>query len=180
MSRLKGFAAYDSVPPTAQLAPALQLLCKEHAKLRKSMDEIWRFAVKTSVRNASFVEEWLAREQKLRLAWTLHTNKEERILLMTLSKYVDSDRGPLAVMKYEHDRLEALFDEWEQNIKLLLQDPSNEKVYQEALAQFRYACQMKGDHCYKEEKVIYGLAQNLLSESEKVFLLQQIRKMKTV
>ncbi|WP_438449281.1 hemerythrin domain-containing protein [Gorillibacterium sp. sgz5001074] len=179
MSRLKGFAAYDSVSPAPALAPALQLLCKEHSKLRKGMEEVWLFAAKTSVRSRSFIEEWLARERKLRHAWSIHIHKEERILLAALSKYVDSDRGPLAVMKYEHERLDALFDEWEEQIAILIQDPSNEEVYQQALAKFRSACQLKADHCYKEEKAIYALAQTLLTEAEKAFLLQQIRKIKS-
>jgi regulator of cell morphogenesis and NO signaling len=178
MSRLKGFAAYESVSPTAALAPALQLLCKEHAKLRRGMEDIWKFAKKTPVRTREFVEEWLKREQKLRAAWVLHTNKEERVLLATMSKYVDSDRGPLAVMKYEHERLEAMFDEWEQNLRLLMENPSNDEIYEEALNRFRCACQMKGDHCYKEENAVYVMAQNLFSDAEKVLLLQQIRKIK--
>lgn len=178
MSRLKGFAAYESVPPSAALAPALQLLCKEHAKLRRGMEEIWKFAMKAPARTGEFVDEWLKREQKLRAAWTLHTSKEERVLLAALSKYVDSDRGPLAVMKYEHERLESLFDEWERHLVLLRADPSNDKLFEEALSRFRYACQMKGDHCYKEEKAVYVMAQSLFSEAEKVLLLQQIRKIK--
>lgn len=178
MSRLRGFAAYDSVTPTAALAPALQLLCKEHAKLRRGMEDIWRFAMKAPARTGEFVEDWLKREQKFRAMWGLHTAKEERVLMATLSKYVDSDRGPLAVMKYEHERLDVLFDEWEQNIGLLMADPSNEPLFQEALDRFRYACQMKGDHCFKEEKAIYAVAQGLLSDAEKVLLLQQFRKIK--
>lgn len=179
MSRLKGFAAYDGVSPTPALAPALQLLCKDHAKLRKAMEDVWLFAAKASVRNREFAEEWLAREQRLRHAWNVHIHKEERLLLAALSKYVDSDRGPLAVMKYEHERLDALFDEWEEQIAVLLQDPANDGVYQEALGKFRSACRMKADHCYKEEKAIYALAQSLMTEPEKAFLLQQIRKIKS-
>jgi regulator of cell morphogenesis and NO signaling len=179
MSRLKGFAAYDSVSPASALAPALQLLCKEHTKLRKGLEDLWKFALKSPSRSRTFVEEWLSREQKLRNMWNIHTHKEERLLLTALSKYVDSDRGPLAVMKYEHERMEALFDVWEASLVNLMEDPGNESVYQEALGQFRTACQMKGDHCYKEEKAIYALAQSLLTETEKGFLLQQFRKIKS-
>lgn len=178
MSRLKGFAAYDSVSPTPALAPALQLLCKDHAKLRKGMEDVWLFAAKAPVRNMEFAQEWLSREQKLRHAWNIHIHKEERILLAALSKYVDSDRGPLAVMKYEHERLDALFDEWEDRIAVLMQEPANDTVYREALDKYRDACRLKGDHCYKEEKTVYALAQSLLTETEKTFLLQQIRKIK--
>jgi len=178
MSRLKGFAAYDSVSSTVTLAPALQLLCKEHAKLRKGLEEAWKFAAKAPMKDKAFVEEWIVKEKKIRNAWVTHTTKEERILIAALSKYVDTDRGPLAVMRYEHERLDAMFDEWEENVKILLSDPGNEKVMAEALNQFRNVCQMKGDHCYKEEKSVYALAQSLLSDAEKLMLLQLIRKVK--
>ncbi|MDF2924124.1 MAG: Hemerythrin cation binding domain protein [Paenibacillaceae bacterium] len=178
MSRLKGFTAYDSVSPTMSMAPALQLLCKEHAKLRKGMEDVWEFAGKASSRDTEFVMEWLVRERKLRQAWELHTGKEERVLLGALSKYVDSDRGPLAVMKYEHELMENLFDKLEEDMNRLAKAPDNEALYQEVMQQFRNACQIKGNHCYKEENSTFSLAQSLLSESEKVLILQLIRKMK--
>jgi regulator of cell morphogenesis and NO signaling len=178
MSRLKGFVAYDSVSPTAGMAPALQLLCKEHAKLRKGMEDVWEFAAKASVRSKEFIEEWLLREQKLRNAWILHTNKEERVLLSALSKYLDSDRGPIAVMKYEHELMDSMFDKLEADMKLLAKNPQDDKLFQGVMGQFRRACQITGEHCYKEEKATYALAQNLLTESEKVLILQLIRKMK--
>lgn len=178
MSRLKGFAAYDSVSPTTGMAPALQLLCKEHAKLRKGMEDVWEFAAKSTVRSKGFVEEWLLREQKLRNSWNLHTGKEERILLSALSKYLDTDRGPVAVMKYEHEMMEGMFDQLEADMKLLADAPGDEMLFQNVMKQFRRACQIKGDHCYKEEQTTFALAQNLLSEAEKVLILQLIRKMK--
>lgn len=179
MSRLKGFAAYEGVQPAATYAPALQLLCKEHAKLRKGMEETWKFALKASKKpDRRLVEGWLEREQKLRASWSLHITKEERVLLSSLTKYVDSDRGPLAVMRYEHERLEALFDEFEEHAGTLLADPDNEKAWSGAYAAFRSACQMSGEHCFKEEKTIFALAQNLLTDAEKLQVLQQIRKIK--
>lgn len=178
MSRLKGFAAYDSVSSTAVMAPALQLLCKEHAKLRKGMEDVWEFAGRHSIRDEDFVLEWLVREQKLRHVWEVHTSKEERVLVSALAKYMDSDRGPLAVMKYEHELMENMFDKLEENMRKLAADPDNEPLYQEVLQQFRHACQIKGEHCYKEEHSTYVFAQNLLSDSEKVLILQMIRKLK--
>lgn len=178
MSRLKGFAAYESVSTAGGMAPALQLLCKEHAKLRKNMEDVWEYASKAPVRSKEFVEEWLLRAQKLRNAWVLHTNKEERVLLSALSKYLDSDRGPAAVMKYEHELMEGMFDKLEADMKLLAKSPDDELLFQDVMGQFRRACQITGDHCYKEEKTTFALAQNLLSDAEKVLILQLIRKMK--
>lgn len=179
MSRLKGFTAYEGVAPVVTYAPAIQMLRKEHTKLRISMDETWKFA--QSRRNGSsrsFFEQWQEMERQLRFAWAQHAMKEEQVLLSILSKYVDSDSGPLAVMRYEHERIEGLLDRFEQNIKLLLDDPSNQTVLEEALKQFRTACQLKGSHCFKEEKAIYPMAQTVLTDNEKLQLLHQLKKIK--
>lgn len=179
MSRLKGFSAYEGVAPAAAYAPALQLLCKDHAKLRKGLEQMWKFALKASEEpSREKIEEWFAREKKLRAAWNLHIQKEERVLLGTLTKYVESDRGPLAVMRYEHDRLEALFEAFEEKADLMAAQPDNAELLEEALALFRNASQLKSDHCFKEEKTIFPLAQNVLSEAEKMQMLQQFRKIK--
>lgn len=178
MSRLKGFAAYESAAPAAGMAPALQLLSKEHAKLRKAMEDVWEFASRTSERNQKFAEEWLLKAQKLRSSWNLHTSKEERILISALSKYVDSDRGPVAVMKYEHELMNSMFDKLEENMWLLVKDPGNDELFLEVMSQFRRACQISGEHCFKEENSTFALAQNVLSEAEKALILQLIRRMK--
>jgi hemerythrin-like domain-containing protein len=178
MSRLKGFAATDSIKPNTGMAPALQLLSREHTQLRRGMEQVWEFAAKSTVRREDFVREWIRREQKLRSAWNLHTEKEEQILLGVLSKYLDTDKGPAAVMKYEHELLEETFDELEATMGHLAEHPGDEAVFQKVAAQFRRACQVVGDHCYKEENAAFKLAQNLLTDSEKVLVLQMIRKKK--
>lgn len=178
MSRLKGFTATGSVKPNTGMAPALQLLSREHTKLRRGMEQVWEFASKSTVRGEEFVQEWLRRERKLRNAFNLHMEKEEQILLGVLSKYLDTDKGPVAVMKYEHELLEETFDELEAAMERLAERPNDEEAFQRVAAQFRRACQVIGDHCYKEENAAFVLAQNLLTDSEKVLVLQMIRKKK--
>lgn len=178
MSKLKGFAANDSVKPSTGMAPALQLLSREHTKLRRGMEQLWEFSSKSTLRREDFIQEWIRREQKLRNAWNLHTSKEEQILLGVLSKYLDTDKGPAAVMKYEHEQLEETFNELEAGMRHMAEHPEDEAAFQKVASQFRHACQVIGDHCYKEENAAFVLAQNLLTDAEKVMVLQMIRKKK--
>lgn len=179
MSRLKGFAAYEGVTPAATYAPALQMLFKEHSKIRRWMEDAWKVAQQAAKeRSRLLYERWFNLEQQLRSSWSLHAAKEERVLLSTLTKYVDSDRGPLAVMRYEHERIETLLDQFEENMRKLLEDPMNDKLFDLAFEQFRCVYQIKGDHCFKEEKAIYAMAQSVLSEAEKAQMLQQMKKIK--
>lgn len=179
MSRLKGFAAYEGVLPAATYAPALQMLFKEHAKIRRWMEDAWKVAQQADkMRNRMLFERWLGMEQQIRSLWSLHVAKEERVLLSVLTQYVESDRGPLAVMRYEHERIETSFDQFETNMVKLLDDPDNDTLFQAVFEQFRTAYQIKGDHCYKEEKTIYAMAQNVMSETEKLQLLQLMKKIK--
>lgn len=179
MSRLKGFAAYDGVSPAATYAPALQMLFKEHSKIRKWLEEAWKVAQRAAKeRSLSLFERWLCMEQQVRSVWSLHAAKEERVLLSMLTKYVDSEHGPLAVMRYEHEQIEALLDQFEENMRKLLDDPADEKAFDEAFERFHSAYQIKSSHCFKEEKAIYAMAQSMLSESEKMQMLQQMKKIK--
>lgn len=179
MSRLKGFAAYEGVAPVATYAPAIQMLHKEHTKLRLAMDETWNLAHSQWTKpSRSFFEHLFEKEQQLRYVWAQHTAKEEQVLLSVLAKYVDCDSGPMAVMRYEHERIEGLLNQFEENLRLLMDDPSNKALLQNTLEQFRSACQLESSHCFKEEKTIYPMAQTVLSDTEKQQLLQQLKKIK--
>lgn len=178
MSRPKGFTVCDSAVPEATMAPALQILIKEHAKLRRDAEAVWVFAAKAWTRTRSQMEQWYFRQQKFRVVWNLHAIKEEQILTSTLSRYMDTNRGPLAVMYYEHELMESMLDKLEEDMLELIEEPDNQRLFQEVSAQFRQVCQVLSDHCFKEEKRIFMLAQSLLTDDEKRLILQLMRKMK--
>ncbi len=83
-----------------------------------------------------------------------HARIENEILFPALEPQLGPG-GPLPVMREEHDEIEAA-----------LNDVVNATSYDAALSQLRYAIRIARDHFAKEEQVLFGMAQQMLSASE--------------
>ena len=175
MSRLKGFAAYEGMDPVPISASALQLLCKEHCKIRRELDDILKLSLIIEKKKCQqLISSWLDRGIKLKDEWSKHILKEEAALLSSLAKYVDSDKGPLAVMRFEHEQMHKEINRTVEAMQQLVehQEPT---AWNRAMDHLTTLYELSGQHCRKEETVIFSTVENMLTSREKQRLLRHMK-----
>ena len=180
MNRLKGFAILEQYLPTKVIDPALQIFIQEHTKMKKILEQLLKIARQSRKKSdKKKLELWLEKEQTLKKIWDLHCYKEETIVFSLLTKYVEPQIGPLAVIEYEHRHVNNHLSQFEKKIHLLMQEevPSSEQI-NEIYEHLHIVHMMLHDHFDKEERSGFILAQALLSDSEKKRALYQIKKIK--
>ena len=84
-----------------------------------------------------------------------HARLEEELLFGPLQRYLDPQSGPLAVMKLEHEQIEALLEQIQS-----VEDAEQAR----SLATRLHA--IAREHFAKEEQILFPMAENLVGEDE--------------
>jgi hemerythrin-like domain-containing protein len=157
-----------------ELCEGLKQLKDEHPPLLNKLDEI--------LKRCKSIERAFEQEQFSHLINDVllfkdelepHSEREEGVLFKMMEAYIGKEMGPLAVMEYEHDQAKGCIGKFIENTK---QDrPFSKEEMMENVELIKNAYFILVDHFAKEEKVLFPMAENLLSLEEKVELLQQIR-----
>lgn len=174
-----GCAALHGADEHVTLCAPLQQLKQEHQPLMEQMktchalaDEL--LAEEVSARPQLFGklrEEVADFTDKLKK----HSRKEDDGLFPMMARYIGSTSGPIAVMEYEHEIAEQHLQRFlEQSEKLTgMEDEVVQPVVQEAVQ----AHLILERHFSKEERVLFPMAENMLSPEEKDELDRMIQQM---
>jgi hemerythrin-like domain-containing protein len=111
----------------------------------------------------------------LRQQWIEHRMKEERCLLPYLTSYVDTEKGPLAIMKVEHAQIDEVLILAEEQLRSYLQNKDAAWILEESFTYLRKANELNMLHCSREEKSIFVLAQLKLNDTEKKMLHELVK-----
>ncbi len=146
-----------------------QLLSDEHQNILKFINIV--------VKECEQIEKGKNLEKKFfvkaidfikRYADTFHHAKEEKVLFEAMLKNVDSLHcNPIPVMLNEHDISRAYVKEME----LGIEESDNIRVVENA----KLYCELLGQHIYKEDNVLYPMAEESLNEEEKTEILKQYK-----
>lgn len=150
--------------------PPLQWLMDEHRDLNERMNqctawaEEWKQATESEACERSFELNDLVSSFQMALA--VHSKREEDWLFPMLAGHIGREMGPIAVMEYEHemakDHLQLCRQTYETNMD-------------DALNHLLVSFEILNQHFFKEENVLFPMAQQLLSEAEKEQLLEMFR-----
>ncbi|WP_134703509.1 hemerythrin domain-containing protein [Ammoniphilus sp. YIM 78166] len=160
------------------LCKALQQLKNEHGPLRQQMDAFFvkaKQVVELEESNSSILGE-MTELRKLVVEFERqlgpHSEREEGILFPAMVKYIGRETGPIAVMEYEHDQAKN-------NLACFLASTEELTAGMDYRNVAHYAIQaylILTDHFMKEERVLFPMAQQILSHEEKKELLHQFVK----
>lgn len=93
----------------------------------------------------------------------LHRRKEEEVLFPALGAHIGTEVGPVACMLEEHrDEREKI-----ETIRDALRDPSSTGARDRILAAGRYILELLRHHIQKEDRVLFPMAESVLSDEEK-------------
>lgn len=153
-----------------KLCAPLQQLKKEHISLQEKMNEF--HAIAQGVVSNSHTDrqkQWKALHEQV-LVFTeeleIHSRKEEEGLFLMMAKYIGREMGPIAVMEYEHDQAKD-------NLHQFMEAAGQVKLpveWEEAKSIAQFAIQahaILSEHFYKEENVLFPMAENMLSVEDK-------------
>lgn len=106
-----------------------------------------------------------------------HHSKEEEILFPLLEKKgIPADGGPLGVMLTEHDRARNLIEEMSTAAAGGTDRDSAKRWMQ---ATWNYSDLMH-DHFYKEEEMLFRMADRILSEEEQVAVASEFERLESI
>jgi regulator of cell morphogenesis and NO signaling len=90
-----------------------------------------------------------------------------------MANYIGRDMGPIAVMEYEHNQAKAHISYFLEHTKTIAEDITLEKT-KELAQHVINAYNILTDHFYKEENVLFPMAEQMLTAEEKTELAVQI------
>ncbi|WP_028400071.1 hemerythrin domain-containing protein [Ectobacillus panaciterrae] len=161
------------------LCPALQKLKDEHIHLNTLKLALFQnsSAIQEEPKNA-FLKIAELRKQVLAFLYVLelHSKKEEDVLFEMMANYIGKEMGPIAVMEYEHEQAKlniAAFLEKTDNPSLALTEESTVRLVQFIIN----ACTILTDHFMKEERVLFPMAEQMLSLEEKEEVYKRVEAM---
>lgn len=161
--------------PTGELCAGLSQLKGEHPPLLEMLDVIYSLTDK--IENEMDLIENFTRLKKSVAAFKAeldpHSEREEGVLFPMLGQYIGTTSGPIVAMEYEHDQAKKAISEFlgkGEKIDLSIEEMKNLS----ALA--RNAYDILTQHFYKEENVLFPMAERMLSLDEKEELYNKIQK----
>ncbi|MBU8877605.1 hemerythrin domain-containing protein [Bacillus sp. FJAT-29790] len=101
-----------------------------------------------------------------------HSQREEGVLFRMMEQYLGKGTGPIAVMEYEHDQAKSFIGSFLENAKQAEQMKEAEMIVNAGLIKNAYYTLV--EHFAKEEKILFPMAENMLSDEEKLDLLKRI------
>ncbi len=146
---------------------SLQHLLQEHCRTEEILKELETLLYELAVAPFPKESQRVAFARMMGLLngdLTLHIRKEEQALFPALEAFLPSDTGPLAVLCGEHEALQANFHcLWKAGEPLWSEACPSEIA--EKLRRFgRAAIQRLRDHIYKEDRILFPLVAQYLSE----------------
>ncbi|XYG88855.1 hemerythrin domain-containing protein [Heyndrickxia coagulans] len=98
-----------------------------------------------------------------------HAEREENVLFTMMARYIGRENGPIAMMEYEHDEAEKYIEIFLNGTKIMDEDQA------EVLASYIVQMyELLTNHFFKEENVLFPMAENLLSAAEKDELEEKV------
>ncbi|MEQ6389681.1 hemerythrin domain-containing protein [Bacillaceae bacterium S4-13-58] len=156
------------------LCKALQQLKNEHVELRTDMDRFYDLAEEIEYESGPIVVQLFATLYDQVLAFTerlkKHSHKEDNGLFPLMKLHLEDNDRTIEEMEEEHEKAEGhlnsfLTEAMEGGLDLKEDDIQTMTVY----VQQAYATLTQ--HFAKEEKVLFPLAENILSSQEKEELM---------
>ncbi|MEC5268926.1 hemerythrin domain-containing protein [Heyndrickxia coagulans] len=98
-----------------------------------------------------------------------HAEREENVLFTMMARYIGHENGPIAVMEYEHDEAEKYIEIFLNGTKIM--DEGQAEMLASYIVQMY---ELLTSHFFKEENVLFPMAENLLSAAEKDELEEKI------
>ncbi|MGO4888490.1 hemerythrin domain-containing protein [Anaerobacillus sp. MEB173] len=160
--------------------PAILRLFEEHIPLREKLHELNEMVL--DVQNTPFIENWNEPIKQIYDKLTvfvkeleLHASKEDDALFPLMAKHLGYDNKPLMVMEFEHglaqDNLTVFMNGAEQ-----LDDPIDKNEATSLLTSLHVAYITLINHFLKEERILFPMAEELLSDEEKQELLKKMQQ----
>lgn len=159
-----------------ELCEALQLLKVEHIGLNAQKLDLYESS--NTLIKESLLENKLIKLEELRSKVILfianldrHSQKEEGHLFELMAKYIGRENGPIVVMEMEHDQAKSLFKQFLTQTEVISINSNFDEICKLVIEAYHVLT----SHFMKEEQVLFPMAQNILSESEKTSLLDSIK-----
>jgi regulator of cell morphogenesis and NO signaling len=161
--------------PTENLCAGLSQLKGEHAPLIEMLDGLYKLTKQIAIEEEleklfaglkSDVATFIAKLDP-------HSEREEGVLFPMLGVYIGTASGPIAAMEYEHEQAKTLINEFlmkAENIQLTSEEMRN-------LSELvKNAYDVLIQHFSKEEKVLFPMAERMLTDEEKEELYLRIQE----
>lgn len=158
-------------------APLAQLK-REHGPLQAQMDAFaqeaadigqdaaiadWRFGLTELKREVAAFSE----------ALETHSEREEKYLFTAMARYIGRDVGPIAVMEYEHEQARIHLAKFESSVGSEA-GPIDAERAKAIAAEAVQAREVLSQHFFKEENVLFPMAERMLNPQEKEDLAQAL------
>ncbi|MGO0063013.1 hemerythrin domain-containing protein [Brevibacillus fluminis] len=161
------------------LCPPLQSLLVEHRSLGEKMSQLAHLAKELKRSPAPVSGQMLKELYELGSAFRTeldqHSRREEEGLFPMMVTYIGREMGPMAVMEHEHREAKV-------NIELFLHVFEKVKLAEHdeitaALTHLQKAVELLIQHFFKEENVLFPMAEQLLSHEEKERLQEMLQRL---
>lgn len=158
---------------TIQLSEGLKRLKEEHPPLLNMLDELLELCSKIAqVQDQAVFTQLINKVQEFMNELDPHSQREEGVLFRMMETYLGVGVGPIAVMEYEHDRAKGFIGNFLEKAKQTEPMTNEEMIENAGLIENAYYTLV--DHFAKEEKVLFPMAENMLTGEEKSELLKRI------
>ena len=159
------------------LCSGLKQLKEEHIPLTAQMEAIYKLTQSIDENEVEANYDTLQELYNLVKSFVSelepHSEREEGILFEMVAAYIGRTNGPIGVMEYEHDQAKMLLRKFlveaEESTSTI--EPNEVKNIASYAAK---AYLILTDHFMKEETVLFPLANQLLTQSEKEILQEKI------
>lgn len=155
----------------APLCPPLAQLKREHIPLYAQMNAFAQQGA--NIGEDAAVADWLPALQELQRevaafseALETHSEREEAHLFTVMARYIGRDVGPIAVMEYEHEQARIHLSRFLEAVNGA-SGPIGADEARDMAASAVQAQAVLTDHFYKEENVLFPMAERMLSGQEK-------------
>lgn len=164
--------------PEAALCAPLQQLKNEHVSLRAQMDQFYEIAEDLEYESGPAVGQLFAQlhAQVAAFATTLeaHSRKEESALFPLMARRLGPDDHTIETMEFEHAKAEQHLEDF------LTETGQAGPTIAEDDAQSIAVCAVQAhatltQHFAKEEKMLFPLAEKILSTDDKMALARQMQ-----
>ncbi|TQK45766.1 hemerythrin HHE cation binding domain-containing protein [Brevibacillus sp. AG162] len=152
-----------------KLCPALEKLKDEHLSLAEQMNELIHLAT-----NLKSTAEPIRRKKGLTELHELgstffselehHSRREEEGLYPLMANYIEREMGPIAAMEEEHDLIKESLMSFIRIVEMEKSEPVEIAAVHTHLLK---SVEILMEHFFKEESVLFPMAEYVLSDAEK-------------
>jgi hemerythrin-like domain-containing protein len=104
-----------------------------------------------------------------------HSEREEKVLFRMMETYLGVGMGPVAVMEYEHEQAKSLIGRFLEKTSIQSEQLGLQQM-KEYSSLVKNAYLTLVDHFSKEEKVLFPMAERMLTNEEKSELFEKINQ----